>query len=114
MAATYIAVMCFVAIIMCIRMRTRLRIISLFVTFLGLAIAAVGYLKARFIVHHNIFWAWNFTGEGMAVVVLTYAIVRIGTGFYPMPESHNVLRHHRQGPVGRDVDSDMMAVQRQR
>lgn len=92
MATTYIAVMCFFAIIMCIRMRTRLRIISLFVTFLGLAIATVGYLKAWFIVHHNDFWAWNFTGEGLAVVVLTYAIVSVGTGFYPMAENRNVLR----------------------
>ncbi|KAH7055072.1 hypothetical protein BKA57DRAFT_501604 [Linnemannia elongata] len=87
MATTYIAIMCFLAIVMCIRMRTRLRIISLFVTFLGLAIATVGYLKARYIVHHNVFWAWNFTGEGLAVVVLTYSIVSVGTGFYPMAEN---------------------------
>ncbi|KAG0067473.1 hypothetical protein BGZ89_006024 [Linnemannia elongata] len=92
MATTYIAIMCFLAIVMCIRMRTRLRIISLFVTFLGLAIATVGYLKARYIVHHNVFWAWNFTGEGLAVVVLTYSIVSVGTGFYPMAENRNVLR----------------------
>ncbi|KAK5807753.1 hypothetical protein F5H01DRAFT_396508 [Linnemannia elongata] len=112
MATTYIAIMCFLAIFMCIRMRTRLRIISLFVTFLGLAIATVGYLKARYIVHHNVFWAWNFTGEGLAVVVLTYSIVIMFFTcvwacmylFIPL------VRHHRHGPVGRAVDSDMMAV----
>ncbi|KAF9288007.1 hypothetical protein BGZ88_008363 [Linnemannia elongata] len=127
MATTYIAIMCFLAIVMCIRMRTRLRIISLFVTFLGLAIATVGYLKARYIVHHNVFWAWNFTGEGLAVVVLTYSIeyyMRPSTEYYLF---HQVImfftcvwacmylfiplvRHHRHGPVGRAVDSDMMAV----
>ncbi|KAG0203661.1 hypothetical protein BGX33_008970 [Mortierella sp. NVP41] len=84
---------------MCLRMATRLWIISLFVTFLGLAIAIVGYLKARFIVHHNIFWAWNFSGEGLAVVVLTYAIVSVGSGFYPMVESRNMLRNVSLGTI---------------
>lgn len=31
-------------------------------------------------------------GEGLAVVVLTYAIVSVGTVFYPMSESRNMLR----------------------
>ncbi|KAF9949653.1 hypothetical protein BGZ65_007157, partial [Modicella reniformis] len=76
---------------MCIRVRTRLRSFACFCTFLGLTIAAVGMLRARYYVDPNFFWLWNFSAESLGMVALTYTIVSVGNGFYPMAGAKNVF-----------------------
>ncbi|KAF9364405.1 hypothetical protein BGX34_001617 [Mortierella sp. NVP85] len=88
-ATGYISLLMIVAIIMCIRARTRLRLYACFCTFLGLTIAGVGILRARLIVEPNHFWMWNFCAESIGMVALTYTIVSVGNGFYPMAGTKN-------------------------
>lgn len=78
-----------VAIIMCIRARTRLRLYACFCTFLGLTISVVGLLRARLVVEPNHFWIWNFCAESIGIIALTYTIVSVGNGFYPMAGNKN-------------------------
>ncbi|KAF9147349.1 hypothetical protein BG015_011028 [Linnemannia schmuckeri] len=93
MAMTYLSAMGAAAIYMCYKVPTRIRFIGLIVNFLGLSIAVVGYLRTTYVVNSNVFWTWNFTAEGTGVVILCHAIVSVGSGFYPMTENRNFLRH---------------------
>ncbi|KAF9912342.1 hypothetical protein EC991_011034 [Linnemannia zychae] len=86
----YLSFLCFVALIMCFKNMTRLRVIAAIVTFLGLSIAVVGYLRANNNVLPNIYWAWNFFAEAIAVIALTIAIVSVGSGFYPMSGGRSI------------------------
>ncbi|KAF9366094.1 hypothetical protein BGX34_006282 [Mortierella sp. NVP85] len=83
-ATCYLTFLCIVAVIMCLRNRTRLRVHACFITYLGLTIAVIGLLRAKFMLSPAWFWAWNFTGEGLGVVVLALTIASVGSGFYPM------------------------------
>ncbi|KAF9297862.1 hypothetical protein BGZ88_008717 [Linnemannia elongata] len=83
-ATCYLSFLCFVALIMCFKNMTRLRVIAAIVTFAGLTIAVVGYLRANNTVLPNIYWAWNFLAESLAVIALAIAIVSVGSGFYPI------------------------------
>ncbi|KAG0275078.1 hypothetical protein BGZ95_009199 [Linnemannia exigua] len=89
-ATCYLSFLCFVALIMCFKNMTRLRVIAAMVTFLGLSIAVVGYLRANDDVLPNIYWAWNFFAEAVAVIALTIAIVSVGSGFYPMSGGRSI------------------------
>ncbi|KAG0201427.1 hypothetical protein BGX28_005732 [Mortierella sp. GBA30] len=86
-ATCYLSFLCVVAVIMCIRSRTRLRIFACFITYIGLTIAVVGLLRTKYMIGPSWFWAWNFLGEGFGVVVLALTIVSVGSGFYPMAGS---------------------------
>ncbi|KAF9120715.1 hypothetical protein BGX30_002998 [Mortierella sp. GBA39] len=83
-ATCYLSFLCFVAVIMCCKNMTRLRVIAAFATFAGLSIAVVGYLRANNTVLPNIYWAWNFLAESLGVIALAIAIVSVGSGFYPI------------------------------
>ncbi|KAF9943213.1 hypothetical protein BGZ67_004992 [Mortierella alpina] len=85
----YLSFLCVVAVIMCLRSRTRLRIFACFITYIGLSISVAGLLRAKFLIGPAWFWAWNFLGEGSGVVVLALTIVSVGSGFYPMMGSRN-------------------------
>ncbi|KAF8948337.1 hypothetical protein BGZ47_005462 [Haplosporangium gracile] len=89
-ATCYLSFLCFVALIMCFKNMTRLRVIAAIVTFVGLSIAVVGYLRASNIVLPNIYWAWDFLGESLAVIALAIAIVSVGSGFYPMTGGRSI------------------------
>ncbi|KAG0298742.1 hypothetical protein BGZ96_007617 [Linnemannia gamsii] len=89
-ATCYLSFLCFVALIMCFKNMTRLRVIAAIVTFLGLSIAVVGYLRANDTLLPNIYWAWNYLGESLAVIALTIAIVSVGSGFYPMTGGRSI------------------------
>ncbi|KAF9422882.1 hypothetical protein BGZ94_008473 [Podila epigama] len=90
-ATCYLSFITVVAIIMTLRSRTRLRIVALFTTFLGLTIAIVGYIRVKNIIGSNWFWFWNFFAEGLAVVPLTVTIVSVGAGFYPLTGKRSSL-----------------------
>ncbi|KAG0365824.1 hypothetical protein BGZ54_006177 [Gamsiella multidivaricata] len=79
------------AVYMCFRARTRLRYFASFCTFLGLTVAIVGLLRARSMIPANVFWLWNFIAEVISIVALTYTIVSVGNGFYPMAGKKNVF-----------------------
>ncbi|CAO3567512.1 unnamed protein product [Mortierella alpina] len=85
----YLSFLCVVAVIMCLRSRTRLRIFACFITYIGLSISVAGLLRAKFLIGPAWFWAWNFLGEGSGVVVLALTIVSVGSGFYPLMGSRN-------------------------
>lgn len=89
-ATCYLSFLCFVALIMCFKNMTRLRVIAAIVTFLGLSIAVVGYLRANNTVLPNIYWAWNYLAESLAVIALAIAIVSVGSGFYPMTGGRSI------------------------
>ncbi|KAF9122843.1 hypothetical protein BGW39_009467 [Mortierella sp. 14UC] len=89
-ATCYLSFLCFVALIMCFKNMTRLRVMAAIVTFLGLSIAVVGYLRANNDVLPNIYWAWNFFAEAVAVIALAVAIVSVGSGFYPMSGGRSI------------------------
>lgn len=89
-ATCYLSFLCFVAVIMCFKNMTRLRVIAAIVTFAGLSIAVVGYLRANNTVLPNIYWAWNFLAESLAVIALAIAIVSVGSGFYPMTGGRSI------------------------
>ncbi|KAF9541363.1 hypothetical protein EC957_003141 [Mortierella hygrophila] len=89
-ATCYLSFLCFVALIMCFKNMTRLRVIAAFATFAGLTIAVVGYLRANNTVLPNIYWAWNFLAESLGVIALAIAIVSVGSGFYPMTGGRSI------------------------
>ncbi|KAG0357749.1 hypothetical protein BG005_003150 [Podila minutissima] len=73
------------------RSKTRLRIFALLLTFLGLSIAIVGYLRSIHILGPQWFWCWNFLGEGIGAAAMTAIIVSVGSGFYPMARRKSFL-----------------------
>ncbi|KAF9935329.1 hypothetical protein FBU30_003119 [Linnemannia zychae] len=75
---------------MCFKNMTKLRIISGILTFIGLSISVVGYLRANNSVLPNVYWAWNFLAEAVAVIPMAVAIVTVGAGFYPMSSGRNI------------------------
>ncbi|KAG0323854.1 hypothetical protein BGZ99_002425 [Dissophora globulifera] len=79
------------AIIMCFRVRTRLRCFACFCTYLGLSIGIMGLLWSLDKVSPNIFWLWNIIAESVGIVALTYTIVSVGNGFYPMAGNKNMF-----------------------
>jgi len=89
-ATCYISFLCFIALIMCFKTMTRLRVIAAILTFMGLSIAVVGYLRANNNVLPNVYWAWNFLAEALAVIAMTIAIVSVGSGFYPMTGKRSI------------------------
>ncbi|KAG0263203.1 hypothetical protein DFQ27_001889 [Actinomortierella ambigua] len=86
----YFSVMCLLALWMCRRNFTRLRIFACTLTFYGLSIAIMGYLRAVRVASPCWFWVWNFAGELLAVSGLTIAIVSVGNGFYPMSRNRSI------------------------
>ncbi|KAG0234967.1 hypothetical protein BGW42_006066 [Actinomortierella wolfii] len=86
----YFTVMCALALWMCRRNFTRLRIFACTLTFFGLSIAIMGFLRAERLASPNWFWVWNFVGELLAVAGLTIAIVSVGNGFYPMSRNRSI------------------------
>ncbi|KAI1313055.1 hypothetical protein EDD11_002728 [Mortierella claussenii] len=86
----YLAFLCIMAIIMCIKSRTRLRAFACFITYLGLTIAVLGLLRSKALINANWFWMWNFMAEGLGVVALALTIISVGTGFYPMTRNRNL------------------------
>ncbi|KAF9974443.1 hypothetical protein BGZ73_002128 [Actinomortierella ambigua] len=86
----YFSALCLLALWMCRRNFTRLRIFACTLTFFGLSIAIMGYLRAVRIASPCWFWVWNFAGELLAVAGLTMAIVSVGNGFYPMSRNRSV------------------------
>ncbi|KAF9583464.1 hypothetical protein BGW38_009414 [Lunasporangiospora selenospora] len=98
-AICYLTFLCVVAVIMCLRSKTRLRIYACLLTYLGLSIAVLGLLQAKFMISANWFWAWNFAAEGVAVVILTLTIVSVGSGFYPMAGNKNIYWRMSMGVI---------------
>ncbi|KAI9234824.1 MAG: hypothetical protein BYD32DRAFT_422603 [Podila humilis] len=90
-ATCYLTFLTVVAIVMAARSKTRLRIFAFFITFLGLSIAIIGYLRAIRIVEPQWFWCWNFFGEGLGVAAMAAIIVSVGSGFYPMARRKSLL-----------------------
>ena len=83
-ATCWLTFLCVIAVGICIKSMTRLRGWACYITFLGLSIAILGLLRAKFLISPNWFWAWNFIGESSGVVVIAITIVSVGSGFYPM------------------------------
>ncbi|KAG0030706.1 hypothetical protein BGZ82_007315 [Podila clonocystis] len=90
-ATCYLSFLTVVAVVMATRSKTRLRIFALFITFLGLTIAVIGYLRSIYVLGPQWFWCWNFLGEGIGVVAMAAIIVSVGSGFYPMTHKRSVL-----------------------
>ncbi|KAG0307888.1 hypothetical protein BGZ98_009530 [Dissophora globulifera] len=90
-ATCYISLLSIMAIIMCFRVRTRLRCFACFCTYLGLSIGIMGLLWSLDKVSPNIFWLWNIIAESVGIVALTYTIVSVGNGFYPMAGNKNMF-----------------------
>ncbi|ORZ22835.1 hypothetical protein BCR41DRAFT_385111, partial [Lobosporangium transversale] len=89
-ATIYLTFLFTVAVMMSLRARTRLRAFACFLTYVGLTIAIIGLLRAKAYLSPGWYWAWNFLGEGLAVVALTLTIVSVGSGFYPMAGKRNL------------------------
>ncbi|KAF9914321.1 hypothetical protein BX616_008526 [Lobosporangium transversale] len=87
----YIGLLLITAIIICYRARTRLRLYACFSTFLAFSIAIMGAFNVNRKVPSNAFWLWNFAAESIGMVALTYAIVSVGNGFYPMAGKKNIF-----------------------
>ncbi|KAF9421335.1 hypothetical protein BGZ94_008853 [Podila epigama] len=83
-ATSYIGALTIAAIIMSLRSRTRLRFYACFATILTLSIAILGLMWAKMLIAVNWYWLWNFMAESIGIVALTYTIVSVGNGFYPM------------------------------
>ncbi|KAG0299110.1 hypothetical protein BGZ98_010320 [Dissophora globulifera] len=98
-ATCYLSFLCVVAVIMCARSRTRLRVFACFITYLGLTIAALGLLHSKYLISANWFWAWNFTAESSGVIVLAFIIVSVGSGFYPMARHRNLYWRMSMGVI---------------
>ncbi|KAF8935349.1 hypothetical protein BGZ58_005072 [Dissophora ornata] len=87
----YIALLGVVAVVMCLRARTRLRCFACACTYLGLSVAIVGLLRSKYSLPANFFWLWNFIAESAGITALSYAIVGVGNGFYPMAKGRNIF-----------------------
>lgn len=90
-ATCYISFLTFMALIMVMRSRTPLRLIACGCTVLGLSIAILGFLQNQVSFPRNWFWLWNFFAETVGVVALTFTIVTVGNGFYPISCRRSVL-----------------------
>ncbi|KAG0206309.1 hypothetical protein BGX33_007468 [Mortierella sp. NVP41] len=99
-ATCYLSFLCFVAMIMCFKTLTRLRVIAAMLTVLGLSIAVVGYFRASNKVLPNVYWAWNFLAEALAVIALAIAIVSVGSGFYPLSSGRNIYARMSFAVIG--------------
>jgi hypothetical protein len=88
-ATCYISFLTVIALVMIMRSRTPLRLIACGCTVLGLSIAILGFLQNQLHFARNWFWLWNFIAETIGMVALTFTIVTVGSGFYPISCKRN-------------------------
>ncbi|KAF9927685.1 hypothetical protein FBU30_002983 [Linnemannia zychae] len=105
-AASYLTMITLIALIMYLRNRTRLRLIVVLFSFLGVSAAIAGFLstsrfhrwsmqqdgtKGNEKLETNIFWIWSFVAEGVGTVLLALTVVKVGTVFYPQVGRKNIF-----------------------
>ena len=89
-----------VALVMYIRNRTRLRLIVVIFSILGLSSGIAGFLSTtrfhgsyktedRLQAHH--FWMWYFACEGLGTAILAWTVVKVGTVFYSQAGRKNIF-----------------------
>ncbi|KAI1316930.1 hypothetical protein EDD11_009331 [Mortierella claussenii] len=88
-AIGYIGFLMLLSFYMCIRARTRLRYYACFSTVLAFTISIAGRLQMERCFWPNVYWIWNLAAESLGMTVLTYGIVSVGNGFYPMAGKKN-------------------------
>ncbi|KAF9134384.1 hypothetical protein BGW39_007262 [Mortierella sp. 14UC] len=104
-ATSYLAMIAFIALVMYLRNRTRLRLIVVLFSVVGLSASVAGFLcTTRFArwssdedgLNHknltpNIYWTWYFAAEGVGTVMLSWTVVKVGTVFYPQIGRKNIF-----------------------
>ncbi|KAF8987132.1 hypothetical protein BGZ52_006026 [Haplosporangium bisporale] len=83
-ATVFIAMLTITALIVCFRLKSRLRTFACFATSLSLSTAILGLLTAYKEVVPIWYYAWNVIAESVGVIALNLTIVNVGNGFYPM------------------------------
>lgn len=83
-ATVFIAMLTISALIMCFRLKSRLRTFACFATSLSLSTAVLGLLTVHREVLPIWYYAWNVIAESVGVIALNLTIVNVGNGFYPM------------------------------
>jgi hypothetical protein len=101
-AASYLAMIALIAVVMYVRNRTRLRLIVVIFSVINLSSAVAGFLStSRFRGSYktdvndslptNIFWSWYFAAEGVGTAILAWTIVKQGTVFYSQAGRKNIF-----------------------
>ncbi|KAG0056394.1 hypothetical protein BGZ90_005544, partial [Linnemannia elongata] len=89
-----------VALVMYVRNRTRLRLIVVIFSILGLSSGVAGFLSTtrfqgsyktddKLQSHH--FWIWYFACEGLGTAILAWTVVKVGTVFYSQAGRKNIF-----------------------
>ncbi|KAF9143036.1 hypothetical protein BGX30_001553, partial [Mortierella sp. GBA39] len=99
-ATSYLAMITLVALVMYVRNRTRLRLIVVIFSILGLSSGIAGFLSTtrfhgsyktdeRLQAHQ--FWIWYFACEGLGTAILAWTVVKVGTVFYSQAGRKNIF-----------------------
>ncbi|KAF9547140.1 hypothetical protein EC957_008820 [Mortierella hygrophila] len=89
-----------VALVMYVRNRTRLRLMVVIFSILGLSSGIAGFLSTtRFHgsyktderLQANHFWIWYFACEGLGTAILAWTVVKVGTVFYSQAGRKNIF-----------------------
>ncbi|KAF9438017.1 hypothetical protein BGZ76_010146 [Entomortierella beljakovae] len=84
-AIGYIFILGIMAILMCYRSRTPLRVAVCLFTYLDLSTAVIGLLwSLSDKVNGMWYWPWKIVAESIGMLSLSYTILTVGNGFYPM------------------------------
>ncbi|KAG0276362.1 hypothetical protein BGZ95_007631 [Linnemannia exigua] len=105
-ATSYLAMIALIALIMYLRNRTRLRVIVVLFSIVGLSASVAGFLcttrfgrwssdedgmKGHQNLSPSIYWTWYFAAEGVGTVMLAWTVVKVGTVFYPQIGKKNIF-----------------------
>jgi hypothetical protein len=94
-----------IALVMYLRNRTRLRLVVVIFSIVGLSASVAGFLSTTQFtrwspnddsqsrqkrIAPNIYWTWYFAAEGVGTVMLSWTVVKVGTVFYPQIGRKNI------------------------
>ncbi|KAF9154163.1 hypothetical protein BG015_001680 [Linnemannia schmuckeri] len=103
-ATSYLAMITLIAFVMYVRNQTRLRLIVVIFSILGLSSAVIGFLsttrfRGSFKTDDNsndklgsdYFWVVYFVCEGLGTAILAWTVVKVGTVFYSQAGRKNIF-----------------------